>query len=259
MHAVLMTLALTAAPQEVLLRVDMLDALRLPNGFVTPPAEPMTLYVKAPPSMVHAGALNEAGKKAVLAKLYGGPGWVNGNEDGSTYVVKEFSSKVLPSPSDAKNGKRTWWYVLNADGTVESRGPDFSDPQAPKKPTSLIDHAEKGSVFKTGPKLSDPKLREWLDQQTGLVKLPVTLKRGQVGFTSHGAKCGAVELRADDTKLGISLADRARQACGDAATCQLWLIGNWKPGKEPVLSIAKVDGTVQPDELAQYAFVQVPN
>ena len=259
MHAMLMTIVLSAAPEDVLVRVDMLDALKLPSGFVTPPADAIIIYVKAPPTMVQAGALNEAGKKAVLGKLYGGPSWVNGNEDGSAYVVKEFRSKVLQSPAEAKNGKRTWWYVLKSDGSVDSRGPDFTDPQAPKKPTSLIDHAEKGTVFKTGPKLSDPKLREWLDKQTGLVKLPVTLERGQVGFTSRGAKCGAVVFRCDDTKLGVSLADRARQACADAATCQLWLLGNWKPGKEPVLSISKVEGAVTANELSEYAFVQVPN
>lgn len=259
MHAVLMTLALSATPQEVIIRVELQDALRLPSGFVTPPADPLTIYVKAPASMVHQGALNDAGKKAVLAKLYGGPSWMNGNEDGSTYVVKRFDSKVLQSASEAKHGKSTWWYVLKPDGAIDTRGPDFGDPEAPRKPTSLIDHAEKGSVFKTGPKLTDPKLREWLDQQTGVVKLPVTLKRGQVGFTSRGAKCGAVELRCDDTKLGVSLADRARQACGDAATCQLWLIGNWKPGKEPVLSISKVEGAVTANELSEYTFVQVPN
>ncbi len=253
MHALLMTLVLTNTP---IIRIDMRDALRFPSGTETPPGDPLVIYVKAPASWVSKGAITEAGKKAVLARLYGGPNWMNGNSDGSTYVVKELSSKVLKSVDEATDGKGTFWYEVKPDGSLDKRGPGFGEPAAMKQPTSLIDQAEKGSVFKIGPKTSDPKLLEWLGKQTGLVKLPVTLKRGQVGFTGRGATVGKHEIHVSDTALGISLADRARQHCGDAATCELLLIGKWK-GNE--LFVTKVEGKDLPGELAGHAWVNEPN
>jgi hypothetical protein len=252
MYALLMTLVLTNAP---IIRIDMRDALRFSSGAETPPGEPLVIYVKAPASWVSKGAITEAGKKAVLARLYGGPNWMNGNGDGSTYVVKEFSSKVLESASQATDGKGTFWYEVKPDGTLDKRGPSFGEPLALKMPGSLIDEAEKDSVFKMGPKTSDPKLLEWLGKQKGLVKLPVTLKRGQVGFTGRGATVGKHEIRVSDTELGISLADRARQSCQDAATCELLLVGHWK-GNE--LAVTKVEGKDLPGELAGHAWVNEP-
>jgi hypothetical protein len=241
MSGLLLLASMAAAPSVI--RVDMQDALRFPSGMETPPADPLVLFIRAPASWVKAGAITDAGKTALLAKLYGGPGWMNGNSDGSTYVVKSFKSRVLAAGEQPPGDAKAFWYDVKSDGTLEKKGPLFGEPVAMKQPKSLIDEAEKGSVFKQGPKTSDAKaLLEWLGQQTGQVKLPVTLVRGQVGFSSRGAKAGALGFRCEDTALGISLADRARQACGNSATCDLWLIGDWKAGADPVLSVKKVEG-----------------
>lgn len=260
MHALLMSVILTAAA-PVILRIEMTDALRFPSGKESPPADPLTIYVKAPASWVHKGGLSDAGKTAVLAKMYGGPGWMNGNSDGSTYVVKTFTSKVLKSAGEATDGKSTWWYEVKPDGSIEKRGANFGDPAAPKEPASLIDHAEKGSVFKQGPKIADAKaLRAWLDAQKVDVKLPVTLKRGQVGFSSNGAKVGGLTLRCDDTALGISLADRAEEHCKGQPECTLWLVGTWKAhATEPVLAVTKVAGVPNAVIAGDHAWFNEPN
>ncbi|MBK7859434.1 MAG: hypothetical protein IPJ65_12585 [Archangiaceae bacterium] len=261
MSALLLSLMLTAAPTTVLIRVDLQDALRLPSGTETPPADPLALFIKAPATWVKAGGITDAGKAAVLAKLYGGASWMNGNSDGSTYVVKSFKSKVVTEAEVPADGKGIFWYEVKGDGALDKRGPGFKAPLAPKEPGSLVDHAEPGSVFKQGPKLGDAKAATaWLAKQTVPVKLPVTVKRGQVGFSSHGATCGALTLELDDTALGVALADRAEQACPKAATCELWLIGTFKAG---TLSVTKVAGAPSAGErklgLADQAWFQAGN
>lgn len=254
-----LTLTLTAAPS--VFRIDMQDALRLPSGVETPPARPIVIWLRAPAAWANQGALSEAGKTAVLAQLYGGPQWMKGNSDGSTYVVKRFSSKVLGANEQPVDGPQTWWYEVKADGTLAKTGRDFGPQLAPKAPGPLT--PDPGTLFKQGVALKDRAAAlEWLGKQQGLVKLAVTLTRGAVGFESRGAKAGAVELRCDDTRLGVALADRARSACGDAPTCDLWLIGRWKAGKEAVLEVTRVEGALsatdrQLEGFADHAWYEV--
>lgn len=256
----LMTLALTVAASPVVVRVDLTDALRLPSGFEAPSPKPLVIFVRAPAAWVHDGVLTESSKKALLAQLYGGPGWENGNADGSTYVVKRFTSRVLGPKEPLESIPGAFWYEVRPDGTLEKKGPLFGAPASPPKPRSLIDEAIPGSVFKQGVSLKDEKTAlAGLAAHQGEVKLPVTLARGQVGFTGHGAKAGALVFRCDDSKLGVSLADRARERCGDASTCELWLIGHWKKTAEGfVLEVTKVDGAVSGAERGLGAYAWYP-
>lgn len=99
-------------------------------------------------------------------------------------------------------------------------------------------------------------LRAWLAANAGRrLRLPVVLGRGHVGFLLRGARIGgeadALTIRCDDCALGIGLADRARQAAGDAATCALWLEGFWRGGEDdPFLAVVKVGDRIEADELA---------
>lgn len=244
MLSLLLAMTVTAAP--TLVRVDMSDALRPPNGFESPGSKPLVIFVKAPAAWVSKGALTDAARRTLLARLYGGPSWEQGNEDGSTYVVKSFASKVLSAAEPLADTPGAYWYEVKADGTLEKKGPQFDEPVAPKKPVSLIDSAIPGSVFKQGVSLSDARAAEaWLGKQAGLVKLPVTVQRGQVGFAGRGAKAGALQFRCEDAKLGVSLADRAREQCGAAQTCELWLIGHWgKDAEGFVLDVTQVGGSI---------------
>lgn len=237
-------MTMTASP--TLVRVDMTDALRLPNGFESPAPKPLVLFVRAPASWLSKGALTDAARRTLLAHLYGGPNWEQGNEDGSTYVVKTFTAKVVQATEPLADVPGAYWYEVRADGTLEKKAPLFGAPGAPKKPESLINSALPGSVFKQGVSLSDARAAEaWLAKQAGLVKLPVTLQRGQVGFVGRGAKAGAVPLRCEDSTPGVSLADRAREQCGAAQTCELWLIGYWRKDADGfVLDVTKVAGSI---------------
>lgn len=99
-------------------------------------------------------------------------------------------------------------------------------------------------------------LRAWLAANAGRrLRLPVVLGRGVVGFSLRGARIGggadALTIRCDDCALGIGLADRARQAAGDAATCALWLEGFWRGSEDdPYLAVVKVGDRIEADELA---------
>lgn len=256
-------LAMSLAASPSIIRVDMQDALRLAGGFETPPGTPLVILVKVPGAWVEKGALGSKGKDALLARLYGGPDWQKGNVDGSTYVVKSFQSKVIDAKALPPGGPAVFWYEVDAKGALQKRGPAFGDPSPPPEPKSLIDSALPGSVFGRGPALADAKAAlAFLEKHDGLVKLPTTLKRGDVGFTTRGATAGALTFHADDTKLGVSLDDRARQACGDQKTCTLWLFGHWAKGaKEHAFSVTKVEsmsGMELTPEFAGFIWVQKP-
>ncbi|MFO0597021.1 MAG: hypothetical protein U0228_17020 [Myxococcaceae bacterium] len=257
----MVSLTLAAAP--VVIQVDLQDALRFPSGVESPPAEPIVIFIEAPASWVKGGAISDAGKTAVLAKLYGGPQWVNGNDDGSQYVVKKFASKVLPAGTTPPQPRRSWWYVVKADGSLEKRSEGFAGPGAPNlpEPKSLVDQAIPGSVFNRGPKVSDSKaLLAWLATQKGQLKLPAVLTRGDVGFSNRAVKVGGLSIHAQDAALGVSLADRAQSFCKDAATCEVWLFGTWKgkEGADLVFTVTKVESGTKVAELWDYAWHQAP-
>lgn len=98
----------------------------------------------------------------------------------------------------------------------------------------------------------------WLEGQAGRrLRLPVVLGRGAAGFSLRGARVGggggALTIRCEDSALGVGLDDRARQACGDAPTCALWLEGYWRGGEERVFAVVKVGASVTAEELADAA------
>ena len=98
-----------------------------------------------------------------------------------------------------------------------------------------------GATFEKGASLSPAdKLVSWLDGQKldgkpRLLRLPIVLSRGQMGFDTSKVKVGvgtdALEVYANDAALGEGLADRAETKCGDAAICAFRVEGYWR-GKQ---------------------------
>lgn len=104
-------------------------------------------------------------------------------------------------------------------------------------------------------------LAAWLEQRRidgRRVRLPVVLVRGIVGFSLRGARIGggSLTIDCDDSALGIGLADRARDCCGDAETCALWLEGHWRGGDERVFAVVKT-GEALSDEALVDAVAEV--
>lgn len=101
----------------------------------------------------------------------------------------------------------------------------------------------KGSqpTFEKGVALSPAdKLVAWMEAQQRdgkprLLRLPIVLPQGTIGFDIAKARIGtaadAVEVYANDGALGIGLADRGAKACGEAATCAFRVEGYWR-GKQ---------------------------
>ena len=97
------------------------------------------------------------------------------------------------------------------------------------------------AVFDKGAPLTPKdKLVAWLDSQKldgkpRLLRLPLVLPRGQVGFDISKARIGgaadALEVYANDSAMGVGLADRADNKCGDAETCAFRVEGYWR-GKQ---------------------------
>jgi hypothetical protein len=51
---------------------------------------------------------------------------------------------------------------------------------------------------------------------------------GNVGYDISKAKIGDLEVYANDSSLGVGLADRASTACNDAPTCAFRVEGYWR-------------------------------
>lgn len=117
-------------------------------------------------------------------------------------------------------------------------------------------------TFVRGPEVTPTApLLTWLGAQVragkpALVRLPIVLARGPMGFSNVRARVGAaadaLAVYADDSKLGIGLADRARTACKDAATCALWLEGYWRGEQDGDLTfeVIRVGDPVSAEALA---------
>lgn len=107
-------------------------------------------------------------------------------------------------------------------------------------------------TFVAGPAVTPTgALKTWLDAQneTTMVRIPVAVAVSALGTSGGAVGTGAdlLQITLSDSRLGVSLADRAREACGPEATsCALWLWGTWKDG---TLSISKVEGPATADEL----------
>lgn len=126
---------------------------------------------------------------------------------------------------------------------------------------------QSGGTFVQGAALSPgDKLVSWLDAQKiggegKLLRVPVVLAKGQVGWTLQGAKLGtagdAVTVNLDDTALGIGLGQRARK-CKEAP-CAFLVEGYWRGKQEGAyqLRVVKAGEPLSADELAKLAHAEV--
>src|SRR5262245_22115975 len=82
------------------------------------------------------------------------------------------------------------------------------------------------------------ELLKWLDAQKRDIAEPVKLRvpvtitftnANQIAIarTTIGAAADALQIRLDDSALGISLMDRIRGKC-PGTTCAVWIEGNWR-------------------------------
>lgn len=97
-------------------------------------------------------------------------------------------------------------------------------------------HPTRSSLFVHGPRITPGgTLEPWLlataaETPPRLVQLPITIVGGdaQSGFLGRAPSPEVISVRLDDSALGVSLAERVRASCHDAASCTLWLEGYWQ-------------------------------
>jgi hypothetical protein len=112
--------------------------------------------------------------------------------------------------------------------------------QSPSTPGNMEMKAFVEPAYKQAMTINDQAaLLKSLKQATAqkrLVKIPVVIQladnvlRGwQSAYIGTEADASTpIQIRLDDTALGLSLADRLHQYCPDAQTCKLWLVGYWQ-------------------------------
>jgi hypothetical protein len=129
-------------------------------------------------------------------------------------------------------------------------------------------NAKPAGPFVKGAPLTPAKdLVAWFDAQTRngeprLTRVPIVLKRGDVGFSSRGARIGgsakALEVYVSDTALGIGIASRALKCAGD--TCPFLVEGYWRGNEDGTYHYEIRNASrepISPDELAAITHAEV--
>lgn len=119
--------------------------------------------------------------------------------------------------------------------------------KAPMEKTSL----DAQDQTTDGPAL-DGELLAWLESSKGSIQLPVEVRRSVLGIDGGTVLGANLDLRLDDTRMGIGLADQLGVVCGDEGPCAVWLEGEWgatlpDPTEDalPTFSVQKVIGKVE--------------
>lgn len=127
----------------------------------------------------------------------------------------------------------------DATGSAIATGSGSGDSNAGGAGSGSTMKTASGATFVKGSALTPSKdLAKWMSEQKldgkpKLLRLPLVLEKGPRGFDVSKAKIGggadALVVYANDSSLGIGLADRAKQACKDSAatTCAFWVEGYW--------------------------------
>ena len=109
-------------------QITLHDGLAFSSGFVAPADYACVIYCRVPPNWIEAGQLKSQLLEAIFESLYG-PGWRQGNEDGSQYVVRSVESRLLtPAEVEAApwrtahndNAYHYWFYHASADGQLQA-------------------------------------------------------------------------------------------------------------------------------------------
>lgn len=137
-----------------------------------------------------------------------------------------------------------------------NHGDAMPPPQIPKTP-------EPPRSFTDGPPIEPPdQLLRWLETTASAeprprIRLPVAVRfrdssrigldGGHIGVTP-AVLPSAIQVALDDTAMGISLLDRVRAACPDAAqtACVVWLEGTWAGGPEHRFQVLALVGANPP-------------
>lgn len=107
-----------------LFQVDFQDGLALPSGYVSPASYRICVYLRVPALLLDQGELRPDQLDLIFAYLYG-PGWRDGNEDGSRYVWRDLKVRRLSSAErEAREyvkedpAFRYWHCELKEDGSL---------------------------------------------------------------------------------------------------------------------------------------------
>jgi len=134
---------------------------------------------------------------------------------------------------------RVWMFAClvacTGGKTTKDTAPTGSGSEMAQK---MPGHESKPNWVQGVPLTPAADLIAWFESQKRngeprMTRIPVVMKKGQVGFTNIGAKIGtaadAVVVNLSDAALGIGIKDRARKCSGD--TCPFIVEGFWR-GKE---------------------------
>ena len=133
----------------------------------------------------------------------------------------------------------------------------------------------KSVEYKPGPVHSSPvALALWLEQAAGdkprsvWLQIPITVELSSSGLSRVASvslgfnQSPKVDLRLDDTMMGISFEERIEEHCAKRkGTCELWIQGHWGavvslPGDTGrAFSVRHIHGLKRPGDKSLQAFV----
>lgn len=127
----------------------------------------------------------------------------------------------------------------------------------------ILKTPEPERTFVDGPPIDPPGgLLEWLEKTASAeprrrIRLPVVVQfvdahrmgisGGFIGL-EPAVLPGAIQLKLDDTAMGVSLLDRVRTACpaDDQTSCPVWLDGTWQGGPDRRFQVLRLVDVIPP-------------
>lgn len=87
-------------------------------------------------------------------------------------------------------------------------------------------------------------------------RVPLDLEVSVLGISGGSLGFGndRITVELDDSALGIGLGDRARDWCGDAPTCAMWVWARWNDG---MLIVSKAEGPIAEADRATATHIHV--
>lgn len=159
--------------------------------------------------------------------------------------------------------------VCGSDGALSAEEPPSGSEVKPQPRMKSKTSDQPSRKFVRGPAVQ-PKTEfiAWLEghilsASRRQIRVPLVLKQGQVGFSLRGARIGsaadAIEVYANDSALGIGLANRAVTHCKGRKTCAFWVEGRlaWEEGGSFRLDVMKFNSAIAPEALAAADYIDV--
>jgi uncharacterized sulfatase len=197
--------------------------------------------------------------------------WDEGRKGAELYDYTRDPNELRNLAGDSKYAKTVETLKRLLRSGRGARGPE---PAAGLLSQAGVKTPDPDREFTRGPDISpSSRLLAWLDAELQRgespggprrIRLPVSVTLDAAGGVASARigvsdEADAIKVRLNDSALGISLADRARQMCGSGSRCAVWVEGFWRGRVNGAaqFDLRKVHRAIPNEELKTAIYLEV--